>query len=128
MVPEKPPPEWGVLCEQPFDGSTLDAPGRNPHRSGEARAWVRISLVVGSEKPPPKWGGLCEVMVALALAWWLSEKPPPEWGGICDGPKQETLIVGIWDKPPPGWSVLSIPTSAKLRYSINPHRSGEVFA
>ncbi len=93
---EKPPPEWGVLCEV-----IVDHP----------------ALPIFIEKPPPKWGGVCEGASASHHRWpWPREtptgvgrylrgaqrsahrpdsieKPPPEWGGVCEVPVRQLGIL-----------------------------------
>ncbi len=53
LVPEKPPPEWGVLCEgfAPYSHAAVHFP-RNPHQSGEVFARVDQRLLDGVRETP----------------------------------------------------------------------------
>ncbi len=103
---EKPPPQWGGVCECGLYVCWWGAWGRrNPHRSGVCFASYSLFKcgITTREKPPPKWGGACEAITSDLILYSAWEKLPPEWGVLCEWPANRLPISQNGEKPPPKW-------------------------
>ncbi len=125
---EKPPPEWGGVCESHWVSQAQIRYRRNPHRSGEV--FVRINSSTDNpaclgrnphrsgevfarpaggsawklplrEKPPPERGGVCEAVSANVAHDRIGETPT-EVGVLCET-LASTASMSTSEKPPPKW-------------------------
>jgi hypothetical protein len=140
---EKPPPEWGSVCEalasppgRPPPGwqrnphrsgeviargegmtQSRKGSGRNPHRSGEVfarRQETKPMLRDFEEKPPPKWGGDCEDQGWLIDIWHTAGETPTGAGRCLQVSLRISRTASLKpDKPPPEWVHRHLPPSCQ---------------